>query len=302
MKIFVIDDDPVQLEMARAALEVNGYKDISVAEDPVAALDGILSASERYDVFLLDILMPKMDGIELCRRLRQSVQGGGATIIMTTALSDRSHIDGAFTAGADDYVLKPFDPSEISHRLRFVERRASEVWSAVPTAGGLFIGEDRDFAKHCGLTHHSAMEAYVRALDRGRASLSMATSFWVLGWDDMRKGMTSDEEDALVRSCSENLKASLKTTTFVLSYYGNGVFVCVTRRADPAVSTSLSRRLSAAIQELCGSSIRSARAEADLSSPDPLDMINRAVNIARNGEERAAMRMEPAALPDLFSY
>lgn len=304
MKIFVIDDDPLQLEVARAALEISGYYDVLASDDPESALEMIESSSERFDLFLLDILMPGMDGVELCRRLRQSENGRSASIIMATAMSDRSHIDAAFSAGADDYVIKPFDPAEIAHRLRLARNRLlpANARAIVGHADNLFDGEYRDYARKCGLTHHSALEAYVKALDRGRTSLSMATAFWVVGWDNITFGLSIEDEDALVESCSNFLKVGLQTTTHVTSYFGGGVFVCVTKRADAVISSSLSRRLSASIKELCGSGIETARTDADDSLGEPFDLIRLVLATARDRCQETPGAPAEEQLPDLFSF
>lgn len=304
MRIQVIDDDPIQLELAKAALETCGYCDVTTSLDTKT----LFEADEVFDAYFLDILMPDTDGIEICRRLRADPRTAKSAVIMMTAMSDRSHIDAAFRAGADDYIIKPFDPSEISMRLARVRE-----FSAERTPGGsgrsqfqdMFHGVDLGFANACGLTHHSAMEAYVSALDRGRASLSMATAFRLNDWGLICGSLSPADELALIGKCAGLMKDHLGSTTYVLSYYGGGTFLCITRRADPVVSTGLARRLGEKIRGICQAELVFARAEPKAPGGDPIDLIRNALASVRSASpapQTSAARSEAASLPDLFSF
>ena len=121
MRALVIDDDRAVRDALRRALILERY-DVKVAE---GGLEGLQSVEEtRPDVIVLDVMMPDVDGIEVCRRLR--AQGDRTPILMLTArdaVSDR--IDG-LDAGADDYLVKPFDVGELAARVRALLRRAAE--------------------------------------------------------------------------------------------------------------------------------------------------------------------------------
>ena len=118
VRVLVVDDERAVRESLRRALVLEGY-DVELASGGREALDSV--GSGRADVVVLDVLMPDIDGLEVCRRLR----GGGdrVPVLMLTArdaISDR--VEG-LEAGADDYLVKPFDLDELIARLRALLRR-----------------------------------------------------------------------------------------------------------------------------------------------------------------------------------
>jgi two-component system, OmpR family, response regulator MprA len=119
MRILVVDDDEAVRESIRLALEVEGY-DVEVAGDGLDALASVAAAAP--DAIVLDVLMPTLDGLEACRRLRR---GGDRTpILMLTARDLVSDRVVGLDAGADDYVPKPFALDELLARLRALLRRS----------------------------------------------------------------------------------------------------------------------------------------------------------------------------------
>jgi two-component system response regulator MprA len=123
MKILIVDDEPAVRDALDRALRANGYG-VSTAEDGQDGLDRM--AEDRPDLVVLDILMPRLDGLEACRRLRAS--GDRTPVLMLTArdaVGDR--VEG-LDAGADDYLVKPFALEELLARIRALLRRS------VPTA------------------------------------------------------------------------------------------------------------------------------------------------------------------------
>ncbi len=128
-KILVVDDDQNICEVLRLYLVKEGYT-VSVANDGVAALETY--EKEKPDMVLLDVMMPRMDGWETCRRIRQQ---GDTPVIMLTAKGDTFDKVLGLELGADDYVVKPFDAKEVVARIKAVLRRC--------TAGGKDAAEDK---------------------------------------------------------------------------------------------------------------------------------------------------------------
>ena len=140
-RILVVDDDVHILRFMTRTLEGAGYRVCTAAngEDALKVFD-----EETPDLILLDIKMPGMDGYTVCRRIREFSQ---IPIIMVTAKgSDEEKVEG-LDAGADDYVTKPFSPSELAARVRAVLRRTT-LWDERPEpsfhSGDLVV----DFAQH----------------------------------------------------------------------------------------------------------------------------------------------------------
>jgi two-component system response regulator MtrA len=111
-RILVVDDDAALAEMLGIVLEAHGFEASFVA-DGQRALRAFRDV--RPDLVLLDLMLPGVDGIEVCRQIRESA---GTPIIMLTAKSDTGDVVAGLEAGADDYVIKPFTPAELVARIR----------------------------------------------------------------------------------------------------------------------------------------------------------------------------------------
>jgi two-component system, OmpR family, response regulator MprA len=122
MKILVVDDERAVRESLRRALELEGYE-IELAGDGSEALDR-LESSEEPDAMILDILMPGVDGLEVCRRIRGT--GSKLPVLMLTARTEVEDRVAGLDAGADDYVTKPFALEELLARVRALLRRTTD--------------------------------------------------------------------------------------------------------------------------------------------------------------------------------
>ncbi|MFE5331853.1 response regulator transcription factor [Embleya sp. NPDC056575] len=128
MKVLVVDDDPTVAEVVVGYLERAGFHTAHAADGP-SALD--LAAADPPDLVVLDLMLPGMDGLDVCRRLRER---GPIPVVMLTALGDEGDRVLGLEVGADDYVTKPFSPRELVLRVRSVLRRvAGPVAAAVPS-------------------------------------------------------------------------------------------------------------------------------------------------------------------------
>ncbi len=117
--LLVVDDNPRSLLMLSATLRRDGYR-IVEAEDGFAALQ--LAAQVQPDAIILDVMMPDMDGFEVCRRLRSDPALESVPVLLLTALDDRDSRLAGLEAGADEFISKPFDSSELRTRLRTITR------------------------------------------------------------------------------------------------------------------------------------------------------------------------------------
>lgn len=137
-RILVVDDDPALAEMIGIVLRADGFEP-SFCGDGGEALDAFRAVGP--DLVLLDLMLPGLDGIEVCRLLRAE---SGVPVIMLTAKGDTADVVRGLESGADDYVVKPFDPKELVARVRTRLRPAPE-----PTAEVLTVGDVRiDVAAH----------------------------------------------------------------------------------------------------------------------------------------------------------
>lgn len=113
--MLVADDDRDVLNLVRFRLEREDVRVIA-ASDGEAALE--LARTERPDVCVLDVMMPKLNGFEVLKELRADDATAGIRVILLTARSGDRDVDQAFDVGADDYVTKPFNPQELRQRVR----------------------------------------------------------------------------------------------------------------------------------------------------------------------------------------
>ena len=113
--VLVADDDPDILALVRYRLEQDGYEVLS-APDGETALD--LALARTPDLALLDVMMPRLDGYELTRRLRHHTPTASIPIILLTARVQEPDAERGYAAGADDYVTKPFSPSALGERVQ----------------------------------------------------------------------------------------------------------------------------------------------------------------------------------------
>jgi two-component system response regulator MprA len=120
MRILVVDDERAVRESLRRALELEGYE-IELAEGGTEALE-VLGSEPEPDAVILDVLMPGVDGLEVCKRLRRG--RNQLPILMLTARAEVENRVAGLDAGADDYVTKPFALEELLARLRALLRRA----------------------------------------------------------------------------------------------------------------------------------------------------------------------------------
>ncbi|CAH1210510.1 Transcriptional regulatory protein SrrA [Paenibacillus plantiphilus] len=118
-RILVVDDEERIRRLLKMYLEKEGYE-IEEAEDGETALR--LATGSDFDLILLDVMLPGIDGIEVCTRLRQVK---ATPVIMLTAKGEEMNRVQGFEVGADDYVVKPFSPREVIYRVKAILRRSS---------------------------------------------------------------------------------------------------------------------------------------------------------------------------------
>jgi two-component system response regulator MprA len=122
MKILVVDDERAVRESLRRALELEGYQ-VQLADDGAEAIERLGADNGQPDAVVLDVLMPGIDGIEVCRYLRRT--GNSTPVLMLTARDGVGDRVAGLDAGADDYHVKPFALEELLARVRALLRRAS---------------------------------------------------------------------------------------------------------------------------------------------------------------------------------
>ncbi|TYB68823.1 response regulator transcription factor [Nonomuraea sp. PA05] len=160
-RLLVVDDEPALREALQSSLEFEGYK-VVTANDGQQALDAL--AAETYDAVLLDVMMPRLDGLTACRRLRGS--GNHVPVLMLTARDAVGDRVSGLDAGADDYLVKPFELDELLARVRALLRR-----------GALSTGNPEGDTLSYGDLH---MDPATREVTRGDRRLDLTRTEYLL--------------------------------------------------------------------------------------------------------------------------
>ncbi|EWS80801.1 transcriptional regulator [Brachybacterium phenoliresistens] len=143
-RILVVDDDQAIAEMVGIVLRGKGFE-VVTTPDGASALEAF--GQVRPDLVLLDLMLPGMDGIEVCRRLRRD---SGVPVIMLTARSDTADVVEGLEAGADDYLTKPFEPDELVARIKARVRRSDTPSTETLTIGEVVIDVDGHVVRRAG--------------------------------------------------------------------------------------------------------------------------------------------------------
>ncbi|MDD6605982.1 MAG: response regulator transcription factor [Oscillospiraceae bacterium] len=157
MKILVVDDEKTLVKGIKFNLENEGYH-VECAYDGAAAVE--LARNNKFDLLILDVMMPEVDGLEACMRIREF---SNVPIIMLTAKSEDADKLIGFECGADDYLTKPFNILELKARVRALLRRAAGVQrsqGAILTAGELSLNTEERVAIRDGETVELTAKEY----------------------------------------------------------------------------------------------------------------------------------------------
>ncbi len=288
MKILAVDDDPIIVELLTQFVGAIGDHELCTAysgQDALRVLEE--NGADTFDCFMLDIQMPGMDGIELTRKIRSMSRYLDTPVLMLTAMSEKRYIDAAFSAGATDYVTKPFEVSELKARIGLVEglvkarqTRTKKIFAA-KALGEIPASPNTAIELHAPLSIYDvdhvidylAMENYVAQLSRNALFGSSTFAFTVRQIEDLHESTSPFEFYSMISDVAEIISDTLAGKQFLMSYAGSGTFVCVTEsgwRPDP-VQLMDSVNLSLAQTELYDNQGR--RLQPRVSTGDVIRMI-----------------------------
>jgi DNA-binding response OmpR family regulator len=186
MRVLLVEDERGLADVLRRGLEEQGYA-VDHAEDADSALAYV--DTEPYDLVVLDVMLPDVDGFSVCRRLRS--QSRNMPVLMLTALSSVEDRVAGLDSGADDYLAKPFDPRELLARVRALLRRELPSRDPVLRVGDLELDtashEVRRGARRIDLTtrEYAVLELFVRNPNRVLSRDEIAQHIWAFEFTAM---------------------------------------------------------------------------------------------------------------------
>lgn len=222
MKILVVDDEKLLVKGMKFNLENEGYE-VECAYDGAAAVE--LARSNRFDLIILDVMMPELDGIEACMRIREF---SNVPVIMLTAKSEDSDKLMGFESGADDYLTKPFNILELKARVRALLRRAGgtqRARGAVLTAGDLALDTEQRVAVRDGeavdLTakEYDLIELLMRNPRRVYSRENLMNVVWGYSY-----GGDYRTVDVHIRRLREKLEKNPAEPEYILTKWGVGYY------------------------------------------------------------------------------
>ena len=280
MRILIVDDSEDIQNITEALLADAGYKEIkcvgSAAETFEAlALDApSASADPALDLILLDILMPDIDGIETCARIRNDLRYADTPIIMVTQLKDTDLLANAFIAGATDYMMKPVERIELLARVRASLKLKSELdrrkareqelrkrlsnsgegsgWHLIDDVTGLFAGE--------------VAEAYLKSTTQFSDDNTSVIALAVDRIDAYRSAHGQAMADRIMAQVARSVRAAAATVGVVAAAYRNGMIVLIAPEMTAKKAKELGELLRASVAELAISNDEAITADSVTAS------------------------------------
>jgi PleD family two-component response regulator len=265
MRILIVDDSEDSREITEAALLSAGYQDVPTVNSAAEAFamlgigNDAGNETATVDIILLDIVMPEIDGIEACARIRNDLRYVDIPIVMVTSLADMDSLANAFVAGATDYITKPVNRIELLARVRSAlklkgelerrlqrekelmtflstwgDRRAS-IW--IDDATGLFVGE--------------VAEAYLTNADKRQNDETISLlALSVDRLDIVRSGQGEDIARGILARVAQSVRSAGATIGAIAASYRNGLIILVLPEYGAAAARKLAEGLRVAVSKL----------------------------------------------------
>ena len=222
MRILVVDDEKLLVKGVKFNLENEGYE-VECAYDGAAAVE--LARNNRFDLLILDVMMPEVDGLEACMRIREF---SNVPIIMLTAKSEDADKLMGFECGADDYLTKPFNILELKARVRALLRRAAGVQrqqGSVLTAGDLSLNTEERVAIRGGKTVDLTAKEYdlIELLMRNPRRVYSRENLMNVVWGYAYAG-DYRTVDVHIRRLREKLEKNPAEPEYIMTKWGVGYY------------------------------------------------------------------------------
>lgn len=317
MSILIVDDSEDSRDITEAALISAGYQNLisaASAWDAYKHLDIGKESSEgavAIDIILLDIMMPEVDGIEACARIRNDPRYADIPILMVTALSDMESLANAFVAGANDYITKPVNRIELLARVRaalklkaeltrrrerehellnFVAKwgdRRAAIW--IDEVTGLFVGE--------------VAEAYLIASPQHLDGKPISVITLAIDRLDACRAAAGDQAaNEILMKVAVTIQAATATVGVIAAAYRNGLLVIVAPGFDGPAANKLAETLRTSVTRLALKNAEAIGADHVTASlavssgyvrqeTDQIKLLTQAINTVQGSAARGSNRV-----------
>lgn len=245
MRILVVDDDKSILALLKQYLAKSCGHDVVAAECGMRALEKLMIEKEPFDCFLVDIQMPNVDGITLCRKIREIECYQSTPIVMLTAMTQLEHIDRAFEAGADDYISKPFELMELKSRVENSHRKHAKSESTEarrlkfakfrvhkPEPRSLAFADAINFSDVERTLSYTSFENYILQMSRIGMFGASVFSVQIAGARKVYDQCSPVQFRKVVQLAARAITDATENDGGFSSYRGRGVFLCFHKGKD----------------------------------------------------------------------
>lgn len=234
MRLLAVDDDPIILDLLNEIIRSTTSYEVVTASNAHEALKIIGSdKGSDIDCFLLDIQMPGMSGIELCREIRADKANRFKPVIMLTAMAEKHYVDSAYSAGANDYITKPFEVTEIERRLMLAQNRAKQLREEAERALRTDAPADYGLLDEVhiydvdNVVDYVTLENYLPSLPKNALFGSVALGIQIRGIEELHANTSGFQFAGLIEDVAEAISDTLRDFQCMIAYAGNGTFVTV---------------------------------------------------------------------------
>ena len=262
MRILAVDDDQNIRELLRTALDSQGKHELTLADSGPHALEILRTADRAFDLFLFDIQMPEMDGVDLIGHVRNKHGYKQTPIIMLTAMSEKKFVDRAFQAGATDYVTKPFEFLDLFARINTAEKIIKQTRRVEESEAALSelqrdlarsfehsLSEPFEISNVDRVVGYVSFENYLLQMSRMKALTTSVFAIKLLNVEKLFETMSSVDFRRTVGEVAEHLSKIYGEDADLITYRGNGIFVCATAAKSTYSQFGLERRMNCRLQQ-----------------------------------------------------
>lgn len=230
--ILIVDDDPRTVEIIRLRLQTDGFDVISASDGDEALA---LTRSEQPDLIVLDLMLPRIDGLDVCHILRVEGESEIPIIMVTARTAEEDRLRG-LECGADDYVTKPFSPRELSARISAVLRRVSPPESGRPGVlrnGDLEVDLQRIEARRNGEllpltpTEFTLLATLISEPERAFTRTQLLHRIFGYSYDGMERTV-----DVHIANLRKKIESETSQSNYISTVYGHGYRFAGSREPD----------------------------------------------------------------------